>query len=73
MKNITFSAAEDLLEQARHRAGVEHRTLNDVFRQWIEQYVSQPAAGDTYDGLMKRLEHVSTDRKFSREQMHERH
>lgn len=73
MKNITLSVSEALLQQARRRAGSEHRTLNDVFRQWIEQYVSQSAACDTYDGLMKRLQHVSAGRKFSREQMHERH
>lgn len=72
MKNITLSADEGLLQQARRRAGAEHRTLNDIFRQWLDQYVSQSTASDTYDTLMKRLDHVSAGRKFSREQMHER-
>jgi hypothetical protein len=72
MKNITLSADEGLLQQARRRAGAEHRTLNDIFRQWLDQYVSQSTASDTYDVLMKRLDHVSAGRKFSREQMHER-
>lgn len=72
MKNITLSADEGLLRQARRRAGAEHRTLNDIFRQWLDQYVSQTAASDTYGALMKRLDHVSAGRKFSREQMHER-
>ena len=72
MKNITLSADEGLLQQARRRAGSEHRTLNDIFRQWLDQYVSQSTASDTYDATMKRLEHVSAGRKFSREQMHER-
>ena len=72
MKNITLSADEGLLQQARRRAGTEHRTLNDIFRQWLDQYVSQSTASDTFDVLMKRLDHVSAGRKFSREQMHER-
>ena len=72
MKNITLSADEGLLRQARRRAGSEHRTLNDIFRQWLDQYVSQSTASDTFDALMKRFEHVSAGRKFSREQMHER-
>ena len=72
MKNITLSADEGVLQQARRRAGAEHRTMNDMFRQWLDQYVSQPAASETYDAVMKRLEHVSAGRKFSREQMHER-
>ena len=72
MKNITLSADEGLLQQARRRAGAEHRTLNDIFRQWLDQYVSQSTASDTYDTMMKRLDHVSAGRKFSREQMHER-
>lgn len=72
MKNITLSADEGLLQQARRRASAEHRTLNDVFRQWLDQYVSQSTASDTYDDVMKRLNHVSAGRKFSREQMHDR-
>jgi hypothetical protein len=72
MKNITFSANEAVLEQARMRAKAEHRTLNELVRQWLEQYVAQPGAGDNYDGLMDRLVHVSAGRRFSREEMHER-
>jgi hypothetical protein len=72
MKNITLSADEGLLQQARRRAGSEHRTLNDIFRQWLDQYVSQSTASDSYDAMMKRLEHVSAGRKFAREEMHER-
>jgi len=72
MKNITLSADEGLLQQARRRAGSEHRTLNDIFRQWLDQYVSQSTASDTYDAMMKRLDHISAGRTFTREQMHER-
>ncbi|MEI8241940.1 MAG: hypothetical protein WCI17_01610 [bacterium] len=72
MKNITLSADAGLLQQARRQASAEHRTLNDIFRRWLDQYVSQATASDTFDTLMHRLDHVSAGRKFSREQLHER-
>jgi hypothetical protein len=34
MKNITLSADESTIEQARKRAMAEHTTLNDLFRSW---------------------------------------
>jgi len=72
MKNITISANEAVLEQARVRARAEHRTLNALVRQWLDQYVSQSGAGENFDGIMARLGHVSAGRRFSREEMHER-
>lgn len=72
MKNVTISADEVVLEQARMRARAEHRTLNELVRQWLEQYVAQPGAGGNYDGLMARLDHVSAGRRFGRGEMHER-
>ena len=72
MKNITISANDAVLERARVRAKAEHRTLNELVRQWLEQYVAQPGAGDSYDGLMDRLVHVSAGRRFGRGEMHER-
>ncbi len=73
MKNITISADESVLLQARRRASAEHRTLNALFREWLDQYVSQAAADNTYEALMQRLNHVSSGRHFQREEMHERH
>ena len=49
MKRITLSVDEGILRQARRRASAEHRTLNDVLRQWLEQYVSQSASSGTSD------------------------
>jgi hypothetical protein len=39
MKNVTFSADEALIEAARRKARTAHRTLNDEFRSWLEEYV----------------------------------
>jgi hypothetical protein len=72
MKNITVSADEAMIEHARRRAKAEHRTLNELFRQWLDQYVAQAAADDNYEALMQRLGHVSSGRRFTREEMHER-
>jgi hypothetical protein len=72
MKNITLSADETLIEQARKRAVVEHTTLNSLFRAWLARYASQPAAADQYEQLMARLGYVQPGRKFSHEDMNER-
>ena len=37
MKNVTLSADESLIEAARKRASSEDTTLNEQFRQWLQQ------------------------------------
>jgi hypothetical protein len=37
MKNVTLSADADLIEQARLVARTQHKTLNAVFREWLQQ------------------------------------
>ncbi len=70
--NITFSADDALIRQARRRASAENMTLNELFRRWLEQYVAQSMAADQYLALMDRLGHVQAGRPFSREEMNER-
>jgi hypothetical protein len=72
MKNITFSADEDLVERARARAAEEKTTLNIRFRQWLERYAGPTASVEEYRRLMKRLESVNAGRKFSRDEMNSR-
>jgi hypothetical protein len=72
MKNVTLSADEDLIEQARLVARSQHKTLNAAFREWLLQYTAQAAAAHEVDSLMKRLGHVSAGRHFSRDEMNER-
>jgi hypothetical protein len=72
MKNITLSVEESIITQARRRAAAENTTINELFRMWLERYVTQPLAADQYNELMTRLEHVQAGRKFSREEMNER-
>jgi len=72
MKNVTLSADEDLLEQARLVARFQHKTLNAAFREWLQQYTAQANGPNEFGALMQRLGHVRAGRHFSREQMNER-
>ena len=71
-KNITFTANDNLIQQARRRAMEDNTSLNRLFRQWLRQYISQPTAADQFEMLMNRLGHVQAGRVFSREEMNER-
>lgn len=73
MKNITFSANEDLIEQARITARIQHKTLNVAFREWLVQFTGQSGSAQEYDALMRRLKkRVNSGRKFTRDEMNER-
>jgi hypothetical protein len=72
MKNITLSADEQLIEQARLLAKSQHKTLNAMFREWLEQFTARSGGTQEFDALMKRLKHVRAGRCFSRDEMNER-
>ena len=72
MKNITLSADEDLIEQARLIARAQRETLNAAFRKWLLQYTAQGGSAREVDSLMKRLRHVKAGRHFTRDEMNER-
>jgi hypothetical protein len=72
MKNITLSADENLIEQARLVAKTHRKTLNAAFREWLEQFTRQSGTAQEFDSLMKRLRHVQPGRRFTRDEMNER-
>jgi len=72
MKNITLSADESLIEQARLVAKSQHKTLNTAFREWLEQFTARAGSVQEYDALMRRLQHVNSGRRFTRDEMNER-
>jgi hypothetical protein len=72
MKNITLSADDDLIEQARQVARSQRKSLNAVFREWLLQYTAQPGSAQEVDSLIRRLRHVRAGRRFSRDEMNER-
>ena len=40
LQNITLSAEADMITSARTKASLENKSLNEVFRQWLAQYIS---------------------------------
>ena len=73
MKNVTFSADEALLERAREKARSEHRSLNEVFRQWLAEWARDDDRAARYDELMTRLaEQTRAPRHFPRDELNER-
>jgi len=72
MKNITLSADGQLIEQARLLAKSQHKTLNVMFREWLEQFTARSGGTQEFDALMNRLKHVQAGRRFSRDEMNER-
>ena len=72
MKNITLSADEKKIELARAVARSENRTLNDAFREWLEQYASRRTTREEIKALFERLKQVDAGRKFTRDEMNER-
>jgi hypothetical protein len=73
MKNITLSADEQVIEQAREVARSQHKTLNQAFREWLADYTRRENDGKAIDALYKRLSHVNSGgRKYTREEMNDR-
>jgi hypothetical protein len=72
VKNITLSAEESLIEQARMVARAQHKTLNAAFREWLAQYAAQAGGGAAVDALMRRLRHVRSGGPYTRDEMNER-
>lgn len=72
MKNITLSAEGAIIESARKRAHEENKTLNALFREWLNRYVGQHVSRRDYDQLMKKIGYARGGQKFSRDEMNER-
>ena len=75
MKNITLSATDQLIDQARDKARAHGVTLNDEFRKWLASYVQAgdgQAAVSRFRSVMQALPHVEAGRSFTRDEMNER-
>jgi hypothetical protein len=76
MKNITLSAKEDSIDKARRVAANRHSTLNEMFREWLED-VNKENSDDRnvakkLGSLWERTSYLKVGKKISREEMHER-
>ena len=72
MKNITLSADDELIDQARLVARAQKTSLNDAFREWLVQFTQRSGSTQEFDALMKRLRRVRPGRRFTRDEMNER-
>ena len=72
VKNITLSAPEELIKQARKKAASEKTSLNERFREWLKSYIGSKDFSAEYRKIMKRLDYVNSGGKFTREEMNER-
>jgi len=73
MKNITLSADEALIEQARQTAKARHQTLNQAFREWLADYTRRESDEKAIEALYKRISYVNSGgRKYTRDEMNER-
>lgn len=73
MKNITLSAPEELIEQARKQAIRNGSTLNEQFRLWLKQQASKDhITTERFDEIMQQTSYVQAGRRFTRQEMNER-
>ena len=74
MKNITLSADEGLIEEARSIAVARSTTLNAEFRQWLADYVGRKRQAEKAMATIRELQAIygTGGRKFTREEMNER-
>ena len=72
LKNITFSAEQADIEQAREEAQSRNTTLNELFRDWLTEIAGRRTRAEEYRALMNKLNYVNAGRKFTREEMNER-
>lgn len=70
MKNITLSAEEDLIENAREVARKQKSTVNALFRK--KESVKQQDREEKLRNLDLRLEYADAGGKFTREELNER-
>jgi len=75
MKNITFSAKEETIEKARKVAARQHRTLNELFREWLDSInkeTSDETVSSNLHSLWGQTNYLRVGKKLSRDEMNER-
>ncbi len=60
MKNITFSAQDAQIAQARELAQLRGTTLNEEFRVWLQSYVSQQGQGEKQAKVRSLIDSITT-------------
>lgn len=69
MKNITFSADEHSIELAREEARKRKTTLNQLFRDWIDDLAARDERRRKIGELFKKMDEYDAGGPYSREEM----
>lgn len=72
LKNITLSAEEKIIENARKKANLNHTTLNELFRQWLAGYIREKNLSNDLDAFLMKTDYAAPGRSFSRDELNER-
>jgi hypothetical protein len=72
VKNITLSADESLIEQAREAARSRKTTLNQLFREWLVEIAGRNDHEQRMAALFDRIGYANAGGKFTRDEMNER-
>lgn len=73
VRNITFSAEEEIIEKARHIAESRQRSLNEEFREWLANYVqTEKSTQLSLREVIELIPKVTLPKKYTREEMNER-
>ncbi|MFP5228054.1 MAG: hypothetical protein ACLGXA_10520 [Acidobacteriota bacterium] len=73
VKNITFSADEHHIEDARAVARTRRTTLNAAFREWLVQYSGRQARRKEIEEFFRSARYGNSGgRRFTRDEMNER-
>jgi hypothetical protein len=73
MKNITFSADERLIDEARERARERRTTLNEEFRRWLREYTGREERKERVMRAIQELQKsIVTTGPYSRDELNER-
>jgi hypothetical protein len=72
-RDITFTAADYLIDAASERAARQGSSLDLQFALWLRQYAAPVLADRAISAVRDLQEHVNTaGRKFTRDEMNER-
>jgi tryptophan synthase alpha subunit len=71
MKNITLSADGNAIEVARKKALEENTSLQNLFRQWLSEYIANKNISNDLDMFLNTTS-ASTERSFFRDELNER-
>jgi len=68
-KNITFSADETVIDLAREEARKRNTTLNQLFRDWLEDLAARDKRRKIIENLSRRMDDYEAGGPFARDEM----